>query len=152
MTILTNAVRPADSNSTRSVYDSSAKFLAADKALDTVYPYISSLTPPNNATNVSLSQVLTVVFSEPMTALKIVKPDGYPDLPGDGQTTISGATTITVTPGSGLQPNTTYCFVFVASGLGCSLGTMDYTGNQLVSMAGSTNPSSVVWTFTTGAQ
>jgi len=153
VTLLANAVRSADSNSTRShSNNSSIKFLAADKTTDIVYPYISSLTPPNDATDVSPSQMLTVVFSEAIMAIWFYTQNGYTDLPGDAVYSTSDAVTFTVTTQTGLQPNTIYSFVFEASDSGCHIGTMDYTGNHLVSMAGSTNPSSVVWTFTTAAQ
>jgi len=153
VTLLAGAVRPADPDSIRSHgSDSSIKFLAADKATDTVHPYIVELDPANNATGVSTSHILEVVFSEALMAIRFHPSDEYPNLPDDSVYGTSDAITFTSSSQTGLQPNTTYSFVFEAADSGCDIGTMDYTGNHLVSMAGSTDPSSVVWTFTTGNQ
>ena len=106
--------------------------------VDTQAPTIASVTPVNNATGVSVTQSITVVFTEncsmdntAYTPANIVLTDS------DGNvvpTTISSSaspfTTITVTPASNLNNNTTYTLTLsnIADAAGNLLGgTGSYT-------------------------
>lgn len=153
VSLLMNSISPADPNSSYSqAGDSTTMFQAVDKATDTTYPYIVALDPVQNATNVPLNKVLKVDFSETMLSVRGYPASGYPSLPADEVVGTSDGITFTMTTESGLQPNTTYSIIIDPSDMGCNVGTMDHTGNRLVGANGSTQPTSIQWTFTTGAQ
>lgn len=109
---------------------------------DTTPPTVIAVSPAAGATNVPVSTVVTVKFSEAMTAstisastFRLTNPVGTV-IPAT--VTYSAATnTATMTPTSPLAANTTY----TATVVGGSSGVKDLAGNALVS--------NFTWTFTT---
>jgi parallel beta-helix repeat protein len=104
---------------------------------DTTPPTVSSISPSNGATNVSISPAITVTFSETMNASSITA--GTFTVNGvTGSISVNGAGA-TFTPSSALASSTSYTVTIV----GGSSGVKDAAGNPLAS--------NYTWTFTTSA-
>ena len=112
-------------------------FTTAD-APDLTLPMVNSTDPLTNATGIVSNKVVTLTFSEAMTASTI---NGTTFTLKQGTTLVSGTvaysgTTATFTPTNGLAASTTYTATI-------STGAKDLAGNALAA--------NIVWTFTTGA-
>ena len=112
-------------------------FTTAD-APDLTLPMVNSTDPLTNATGIVSNKVVTLTFSEAMTASTI---NGTTFTLKQGTTLVSGnvaysGTTATFTPTNGLAASTTYTATI-------NTGAKDLAGNALAA--------NIVWTFTTGA-
>ena len=106
-------------------------------ATDTTPPTVSSTSPADGATGVSINSAITATFSETMSISTITTATFTVS---DGGGTISGevsysGTTATFTPLSNLSPSTTYTATITT-------GVEDLAGNAMAS--------TYVWSFTTG--
>ena len=113
------------------------KFTTAE-APDTTPPAVSSMTPPNAATNVSTGTAVTATFSEPVSATSVSATTFRVTRSGS---TVGGAVTLvgnvaTFTPSSELLPSTVYT-------ARVTTGVEDLAGNNLAS--------DFLWSFTTAA-
>ncbi|HAL86081.1 MAG TPA: hypothetical protein DCM31_03900 [Deferribacteraceae bacterium] len=99
--------------------------------LDTVAPYVVSITPSNNSTNVSRSTNISVRFSEPVLASSLTASNlsltnqSTLEAVTSGNLTISG-NTVTFNPASDLSAGTAYT-------VNISTGVTDLAGNALSS-------------------
>lgn len=99
--------------------------------LDTVAPYIVSITPENSSTNVSRSTNLSITFSEPVLSSSLTASNlsltnqSTLEPVTDGNLTISG-NTVTFNPASNLSAGTAYT-------VNISTGVTDLAGNALSS-------------------
>lgn len=101
-----------------------------------VCPIVISTTPANDATGVSLNQIITVTFNEAMNPATITQASFIVQGAGPIAGTVSyTGTTATFTPSDALTPNSTYTARVKTS-------VKDLTGNAL--------QADYVWSFTTG--
>jgi hypothetical protein len=112
-------------------------------APDTTPPTVTSVTPANAATGISVATTVTATFSEAMNASTITTSTVVLRDPGNtivaSTVSYNGTTNVvTLTPTAALAASTTYTAT-VAGGAG---GVKDVAGNALAS--------SFVWSFTTG--
>jgi glucose/arabinose dehydrogenase len=112
---------------------------------DTVPPTVSSVSPPEGATGVTVFANTTASFSEAMTASTLsastvtVVPQGSPTPVAATVTYAAATNTVTLDPAADLAAGTLY----TATIKGGAAGVKDLAGNPLASDR--------VWTFTTGA-
>lgn len=108
---------------------------------DTTPPIISSASPANNATGISITSTVTATFSEAMDPSTITDQTLTLSMPGEvGQVPVSGTvtysgTTATFTPSALLFYETTYTATITT-------GAKDLAGNSIASP--------YTWSFTTG--
>jgi len=104
---------------------------------DTTPPTAVTFTPADNATNVSVSDNLTLLFNEAiqLTGNAVLKNIGGSVIPSTS--TVSGST-LTINPTSDLANNTQY-YVEIANGV-----IMDIAGNNYAGFSGNS-----IWNFTT---
>jgi hypothetical protein len=101
---------------------------------DTTRPTVTSTTPPGGATNVSVSSVITAVFSEAMDIASINSASFT--VSGITGTVSASGSTATFTPTTSLSSSTTYTATIAAS-------ASDVAGNTLAAAH--------TWSFTTAA-
>ena len=111
---------------------------------DLTAPAVTSVTPANNATGISVNATVSAVFSEPMNASSMIS--NTVQLRNSANVSIAAAITfndatrtVTLIPLSPLTNST----VYTATITGGSAGVKDAAGNAL--------PSNYVWSFTTAA-
>ena len=106
--------------------------------LDTTRPTVTSTSPNNGATNVTLGNALTATFSKAMNPLSISNATftlAQGNEPVAGTVNYTGVTA-TFTPIASLAPNVAFTATITA-------GAKDLAGNALIG--------NYIWTFTTGA-
>ncbi len=122
--------------------------LASNKAIviDTANPTVSSLSPSDNATGVSISSDLSILFDAPVDAetgnitIKKTSDDSTVETiaVGSGAITGSGTNTITINPTADLSSATEYYILIAATAFD------DTAGNSYAGIASTTS-----WSFTT---